>query len=158
MSGQDFLRRLHREQKLEIIHPTDEVKISYLKKSGSYLASAKLLLDHGRYEEAVPLAYYSMYYSVMALLFRTGIKCENHAAAIILLRELFGIDESAQKKAKRERIDTQYYVDSMVTGLDVEDLIRAAETFNSRLLDVIDRLGNKEIFHYRSTLKTMLVP
>ena len=157
MSERDFLRRLSREGRLEIVQPREEIKISYLKKSESYLVSAKLLLGHEHSEEAVPLVYYSMYYSVTALLFRTGIKCENHAAAIILLRELFGIDESALEKAKRERIDTQYFVDSTVTRLDVEDLIRAAETFNSRLLDVIDRLGNKEISRYRSTLKTMLV-
>jgi uncharacterized protein (UPF0332 family) len=33
-----------------------------------------------------------MYYSVLALFFATGIKCENHTAAIILLREIFAID------------------------------------------------------------------
>jgi len=38
------------------------------------------------------MAYYSMYYSVLALFFATGIKCENHTAAIILLREIFAID------------------------------------------------------------------
>lgn len=38
------------------------------------------------------MAYYSMYYMVLALLFATGIKCENHSGAIILLERLYGID------------------------------------------------------------------
>jgi uncharacterized protein (UPF0332 family) len=134
------------------------VTLSYLKKSEGYLASSKLLLDHGRFEEAVPLAYYSMYYSVIALLSRTGIKCENHAGAIILLREIYAVDESPLEEAKKERIDTQYYVDSTVTEHDVRDLIRTAEVFNSQLLDRIDRLGSREIGTCRNTLERLLVP
>ncbi len=158
MSGRDFLRTLHHEQKLELVSPGEGIALSYLKKSESYLASAKILLDHGRFEEAVPLTYYSMYYAVTALLFRTGIRCENHAGAIILIRDIFGINESPLNKAKRERIDTQYYIARTVTGQDVGDLVKAAEMFTSQLRDRIDRLGTREITRYRDALKDLLGP
>jgi len=67
-----------------LVEPSDNIRDAYVKKSQSYLISAKLLLDNDRFEESVSMGYYSMYYAVMALFFATGIKCENHSAAIIL--------------------------------------------------------------------------
>lgn len=110
MTKQGFLKKLYNNKDLQLVPPNDVVKVAYLKKSESFLASARLLRDNERFEESVSLTYYSMYYSVLALFFATGIKCENHSAAIILLDEIFGIDNSAMKSAKSERIDKQYYV------------------------------------------------
>jgi len=58
---------LYKEKILQLVAPNAEVKAAYLKKSESYLASARLLLEGERFEESVSLAYYSMYYSVDAL-------------------------------------------------------------------------------------------
>ena len=90
-----------------------------------------------------------MYYSVLALFFATGIKCENHTAAIILLDDIFGIDNSALVSAKSERIDKQYYVATAPVRNDVVALIRTAESFNAELLDAIDRLTNRKIESFR---------
>lgn len=140
MTKQGFIKKLHKEKALQLVAPSDEIKTAYLRKSESFLASARLLLDNNRFEESVSMAYYSMYYSVLALFFATGIKCENHTAAIILLDDVFGIDSSALESAKTERIDKQYYVTSAPVRDDVIDLITAAESFDADLLDVIDRL------------------
>jgi len=51
-----------------------------------------------RVEETVSMAYYSMYYMLLALLFKTGIKCENHSGAMILLERLYGIDNHGTTK------------------------------------------------------------
>jgi hypothetical protein len=80
-----FFKRLHKEGVLQLVVPSDEMKTAYLKKSESHLVSARLLLDNDLFEQSVSMAYYSMYYSVMSLFLATGIKCENHTAAIILL-------------------------------------------------------------------------
>jgi uncharacterized protein (UPF0332 family) len=132
------------------------VKAAYLKKSDSFLTSAKLLLDNERFEESVSLAYYSMYYSVLALFFATGIKCENHSAAIILLDEVFGIDNSALKSAKSERIDKQYYVATAPVRSEVITLIKTAESFNAVLLDVTDRLTKDKIESFRKNLLKLI--
>jgi len=132
------------------------MKAAYLKKSESHLVSARLLLDNDLIEQSVSMAYYSMYYSVMALFFATGIKCENHTAAIILLREIFGRDNSEIKNAKNERIDKQYYVMSAPVREDVVALIRTAESFNADLRDFTDRLTTAKIDQFRKKFTSII--
>jgi len=156
LTKQGFLKKLYNDKDLQLVAPNDGVKAAYLKKSESFLASAKLLRDNERFEESVSLTYYSMYYSVLALLFATGIKCENHSAAIILLDDIFGIDNSAIKSAKSERIDKQYYVATAPVRSEVITLIKTAELFNAELLDAIDRLTKDKIDSFRKKLLKLI--
>ena len=95
------------------------------------------------------MAYYSMYYALLALLFRIGIKCENHAAAIMLLQEIFGIDNARIRFAKEERIDKQYYVEFSVTIEEVQELIGMAEEFIVVIQDFLAKLGNADVERHR---------
>lgn len=156
MKKTDFLIKLAKERKIEIVEPSEEIKDSYLEKSESNLASAKILLENNKLEESVSLAYYSMYHSLIALLFKTGIKSENHSASIILLKELFEIDNSDISFAKRERVDKQYYVNFEITREQVKDAIRKAELFNSKILDFISKLTNEITNKYINKLRLML--
>ena len=151
-----FLKRLHEEAVLQLVTPSDEMKSAYLKKSESNLISARLLLDNDLFEQSVSMAYYSMYYSVLALFFATGIKCENHTAAIILLKKVFSIDNADLEHAKTERIDKQYYVSSAPVRDDVVALIQTTESFNAELLDVIDRLTNEKIEKFRKKFNSLI--
>jgi uncharacterized protein (UPF0332 family) len=144
-----FLSKLKREGKLQLVSPSETIKDSYLKKSESNLASAKILLENERLEESVSLAYYSMYNMLTAILFQVGIKCENHTASIILLNALFGIDNKSIFSAKEERIDKQYYVDFSVTREDTVKLIETAEEFNKNLFDFSSKMNSQKIKDYR---------
>jgi len=137
------------EGKLRLVSPSEAIKDSYVAKSESNLASAKILLDNQRLEESVSLAYYSMYNMLSAILFQVGIKCENHAASIILLNALFGIDNKSISFAKDERIDKQYYVDFGVTREDTVELIETAEEFNKNLFDFSSKMNSQKIKDYR---------
>ena len=156
MTRQGFLKKLHKDATLQLVAPSNEMKIAYLKKSESHLTSARLLLDNDLFEQSISMAYYSMYYSVLALFFAAGIKCENHTAAIILLKEVFAIDNTDLEYAKTERIDKQYYVTSAPIRNDVVTLIHTAESFNAELLDTIDRLTNEKIEKFRKKLKSLI--
>ncbi|MBU1005418.1 MAG: HEPN domain-containing protein, partial [Nanoarchaeota archaeon] len=114
-----FLIKLNKEGKLQEVEPSDKIKDAYIQRSNESLSSAKTLLKVGNLKDAVALSYYSMYHCILAALFRIGIKCENHTASIILLKEVFGIDNSKIAKAKSERIDKQYYVDFTVNQEEV---------------------------------------
>ncbi|MBM3199982.1 HEPN domain-containing protein [Candidatus Woesearchaeota archaeon] len=155
MKKMNFLAKLKGEGKLKAVEPSEEVKEAYLTKSESNLSSAKLLLENDKLEESVYLAYYSMYNSLLALLFRVGIKSENHSASIILLRKVFDIDNPDISFAKRERVDKQYYVDFHVTKEDVEELIEKAEDFNKWLLDFLSKLTNERIKLYQEQFKKL---
>jgi len=156
LTRQGFLKKLHKDAVLQLVAPSGEMKTAYLKKSESHLTSARLLLDNDLFEQSVSMAYYSMYYSVLALFFATGIKCENHTAAIILLKEVFAINNADLEYAKTERVDKQYYVTSAPVRDDVVALIRTAESFNAELLDVIDRLTNDKIEKFRKKFVSLI--
>ncbi len=138
MKKSDFFSRLQEEGKLQLVPPSEDIMTSYLKKSDSHLISAKLLLENVRLEESVSLTYYSMYYMLLSLFFRAGIKCENHSAAIILLKELFNIDNSLISYAKKERIDKQYYVDFKIMKEEVEELISAKDQRQELMKEIGD--------------------
>ena len=82
-----------------------------------------------------------------------GIKCENHAATIILLKELFGIDNKSISSAKTERIDKQYYTDFVVRNNDVTELISIAESFIGGVDLFVDKITEEEKKHYLKEFK-----
>ena len=150
-----FLIRLKQEEKLQLVEPSEEIKQSYIDKSESNLISAKILLSNNRLEESVGLAYYSMYHLLTALLFKVGIKSENHSASIILLAELFHLNNEAISEAKTERIDKQYYVDFQITKEEVQNTIRNAELFNKKMIDFISKINNEQIKNYHEEFKAI---
>ena len=139
-----FIRKLVKEEKIKISQPSEDVCKSYLLKSEKSLISSKTLLDIGNLDDTTALTYFSMYYSVLALLYKVGIKCENHAGTIILIKELFGIDNSEIQLAKKERVDKQYYVDFEATKEDVNQGIKIAEEFNAIIKQKIDTIKETE--------------
>ncbi len=152
----NFLKKIYKQEKLKIVEPSEEIKESYIKRSEQSLESSKALFQIKNYEDAIAMSYYSMYYSLLGLLFRIGIKCENHTASITILKEVFNFDNSDIFNAKKERIDKQYYVSFSVKEKEVKEAIETAEEFSFKIMDFIDKLNNEEINKYRNKLKNIL--
>jgi len=150
------LIKLYKEGKLQLVEPSEEIKEAYLHKSSKSLSSAKALLKIGNLEDSVALAYYSMYHCLLALLFRTGIKCENHTGSIILLKNVFEIDNKNISNAKSERVDKQYYVDFDVSKDETKQAIEIAEDFIAEITDFIERLNHNKINDYRNKTNRLL--
>ncbi len=150
MTRNNFLNKLKKEKKLELVEPSEDICESYSDKSANCLKSAKLLLQNNLYENSVGMSYYTMYNQLTALLFVVGIKCENHAGSILLLRLLFEEQElfSLISHAKKERIDKQYYVTAKkdeITKEIAEELLNNAENFVLKMKVVIKSLNNESI-------------
>ncbi|MBI2129028.1 HEPN domain-containing protein [Candidatus Woesearchaeota archaeon] len=141
----NFLIKLHKQEKLQEVEPSDELKEAYILRSNESLSSAKALLKIGNLKDAVALAYYSMYHCLLAALFRIGIKCENHAASIILLKKVFGIDNAKMSKAKSERVDKQYYVDFAVNQEEASNSIKVAEEFITEMGNLMANLNEEKV-------------
>ncbi len=156
MKKQSFFNKLKKEGKLQLVEPSEDIKKAYQKKSESHLISAKLLLENDKLEESVSMTYYSMYYTTLALYYKTGIKCENHSAAIILLKKIFKIDNQEISDAKKERIDKQYYIDFHIIKDEVKELIQTAEEFNSKILEFTEKMNNEKIEEFRKRMKKLL--
>lgn len=159
MKNAEFLNKLKKEKKLEIAEPSDEISESYIKKSESYFESAGILLASGKLEESISISYYSMYYTLLSLLFKCGIKCENHAASILMLRLLFNENNLADEIffGKKERVDKQYYTDFKIIKPDCEDMIKRAENFNLKCKVVIRSLNEEKISLARQNLGNILL-
>ena len=155
-----FLNKLKKEKKLELVEPSEDICNSYSDKSTNCLKSAKLLLQNNLYENSVGMSYYAMYNQLTALLFRTGIKCENHAGSILLLKLLFGEEELFKiiSDAKKERIGKQYYVttekDEITKEIAVE-LLNNAEDFVLKMKVVIKNLNSDTIDELRGKFETI---
>src|SRR3989338_2015363 len=155
MKKPGFLSRLKKEGKLQLVEPSEEICKSYIEKADNCLKSAKLLLQNSLYENSVSMSYYAMYNSLTALLFKTGIKCENHAGSIVLFKKLFGRLELFKiiSSAKEERIDKQYYVTSeknfVLTKESAEDMVKKAEDFLLKMKLSITDLKNEQIENLR---------
>ncbi|MEK6913545.1 MAG: HEPN domain-containing protein [Nanoarchaeota archaeon] len=159
----NFLRKLKREGKLELVNPSEEIKLSYLIKAENCFKSAKLLFQNQLYENSVSEAYYCMYSSLLALLFKIGIKSENHSASIILFRKLFNNLDLAKiiSWAKEERIDKQYYVETKqiikVTKESCNEMIFKAESFLIKMRVLINELNNEKINSIKENFNNLFV-
>jgi len=151
MKKPNFLNKLIGEKKMELVDPSNEISLSYLEKAENCLKSAKILLENNLYENSITNSYYVMYNSLLALLFRTGIKSENHAGSILLFRKLFEREDLFKiiSSAKEERIDKQYYVTSkeniVLTKESARDMLSKAESFLTKMKLLIEELNNEGI-------------
>ncbi len=93
---------------------------------------------------------------VLALLFKTGIKCENHSGAIILLKKLYNLENNAIEVAKKERIDKQYYVDFSISKTEVKDLLLSAEEFNAGILEYTERMCWSDVDRLQKTFHELV--
>jgi len=163
MKRQGFLSKLANEGKLGIVEPSDNMSQAYDIKSWNCLKSAKILFNAEIYENSVSEAYYAMYNSVLSLLFKCGIKLENHSAAVILLEKLFGLTDLGKilSKAKKERIDKQYYVTEMenvqITKDTANKMISVSEDFIISLKVHLDKLNASSIQSIRKKLEEELL-
>lgn len=161
MKKTNFLNKLKKEGKIELVEVSEEIKTSYLIKAENCLKSAKLLSQNKLYENSTSEAYYCMYNSLLALLFKVGIKSENHSASIILFDKLFDNKDLTKiiSWAKEERIDKQYYVEShqiaKVTKESSEDMIIKTEVFLVKMKLLISQLGSEEVISIRTSFDNL---
>jgi len=160
MKDPEFLNLLKNEGKLKLVDPSDEICSSYTEKSDKCLKAAKILLENELYENSITMSYYVMYNILTALLFKTGIKCENHSAAIILLKLLFKENELAKEvfTAKEERIDKQYYVATSenLSISSAEDMLEKAESFAIKVKAIINKVNGDFIQKIRTEFDKLI--
>ena len=161
MKNPDFLNKLKGEGKIGLVEPSEEMKSSYLIKAENCLKSAKILFQNQLYENSISEAYYCMYNSLLSLLFKIGIKSENHSASILIFDKLFENKSLVDviSWAKEERIDKQYYVETQqtvkVTKDSCNEMMLKAEDFLIKMKVLMNELSNEKIISARSSFSLM---
>lgn len=99
------------------------MKSSYLIKAENCLKSAKILFKNNLYENSTYEAYCCMYNSLLSLLFKVGIKSENHSASIILFEKIFENKKLTKLLflVEKERVDKQYYTETQQITKSTKD-------------------------------------
>ncbi len=156
MKNQNFLRKLCGEGIIQVQEPNVDLASAYFEKARKSLSSAKATASIGSLEDATALSYYAMYHALTGLLFRAGIKCENHTASILLLHEVFEQNNDSILHAKKERIDKQYYVDFAVTQDEVKKSITSAEEFLALISDILAKLTETRVAELNKKAKKLL--
>ena len=155
MKSSNFLNKLKIEKSLSLVELSEEISKSYIIKSDKCIRVAKLAYEAGIYENAVSEAYYSIYNTVMSLFFKCGIKCENHSGAVILIKELFKLEDFYLifSEFKKDRIDNQYYISILeaepVNKEKCSERIKIAQRFNVELRAYAGKLTIQEINNIR---------
>ncbi len=162
MKELNFLKKLKRKGTIKLIESSEEMKSSYLIKADNCLKSAKILFSSQLYENSTSEAYYCIYNSLLSLLFKIGIKSENHSASITLFDKLFENKELVKiiSWAKEERIDKQYYVETQqivkATKESCNEMILKAEDFLVKMKLLISELSNEKISSARDSFTKLL--
>ena len=163
MKNLNFLNKLGKEGKLEIVESSEQMSLSYEKKGVECREVANLAFNNGYFESAITQSYYSMYNNVLSLFFKCGIKCENHSAAAILLKEFFNQKDLSLifSKAKEERIDKQYYIapsqNNPVTNESAKGMISISMRFNPQITAFKNNLKLEEIKKIRDRIRNILL-
>lgn len=96
---------------IELREPDEHLADAYLKKAEDSIKMMRIVTIK---EWKVTTAYYSMYFSVYAVLMKIGVKCEIHSCTIEFIKNFLGCYFSNEEitflsKALRARVDIQYY-------------------------------------------------
>ncbi len=157
-----FLKKLKKKRVIALVEPSEEMKSSYLIKAENCLKSAKILFQSQLYENSTSESYYCMYNSVLALLFKIGIKSESHSASIILFDKLFNKPDLTKIVywAKGERIDKQYYIETQqiakATKESCNEMLLKAEDFLIKIKLLINEVSNEKINSAREEFNKLI--
>jgi len=139
---------------LGFVEPNSNLAEAYLKKAEKALVSMNQVKAK---EWKISTAYYSMYYSLYAILMKIGIKCEIHSCTLefmkIFLKDYFTDDDATLlERSCSARNDIQYYTDKAVSIELFEKIIKNASFFVIKCKEIIKRLSEEDTIEIRKKL------
>ena len=149
---------LNTKNGLELVEPNTNLSQAYLKKAEDSLKS----IDMNKIKEwKITTAYYSIYFSLYAILMKSGIKCEIHSCTIEFakhfLKNYFSEEDfNLLDDAFKARIDTQYYVNRDVLDEQYQEILKKAPLFFSKCKEITSKITEKEIKIIREELRSLL--
>jgi len=144
---------------LELIEPNSNLANAYIHKAEEALESIQVNVIK---DWKISTAYYTIYFSLYALLMKIGVKCEIHSCTIEFakefLKEYFNEDElEFTKDSMKARIDSQYYIDRTIPDIQFNNLIKTAPAFLVKCKSVLLKLNEKKISEIRKRIQERIV-
>ncbi|MCK5282094.1 MAG: HEPN domain-containing protein [Nanoarchaeota archaeon] len=141
---------------LELIKPNEDLTKAYLKKAENSLRAAATLKDNKDWE--ISSSYYTMYFSLYAILMKIGIKCEIHSCTISFMHHFLNkyfTDEEIEliEKSQKARIDTQYYSDRNISDELYKRMINNTALFLAKCKEILNKINEDSIQKIRDDLE-----
>ena len=149
---------LRQKDGISLVEPNQNLAEAYIKKAEDSLESMRINTIK---DWKISTAYYTMYFSLYALLTKIGVKCEIHSCSLEFakhfLKEYFDEKElDFLKDSLRARIDAQYYVNRDVPDKQFNDMIKKAPEILVKCKSVLLQLSENKINEIRRKLKEKL--
>ena len=140
---------------LSLIEPNSDIAEAYIKKAEEALESVRVNVIK---DWKISTAYYTIYFSLYALIVKIGVKCEIHSCTIEFARQFlkeYFIEEEFDfaEDSLKARIDSQYYVDRTVTDLQYNKMVKLAPEFLVKCKSILLKLNEKKINEIRKKFK-----
>lgn len=136
---------------LSLVEPNSNLANAYLKKAEEALESMRVNIIK---DWKISTAYYTIYFSLYAVLMKLGIKCEIHSCTLEFakrfLKEYFEEKElDLTEDSLKARVDSQYYIDRTVPDEQYNKMIQKAPEFLVKCKSVIIKLNEKKVNEIR---------
>ena len=143
---------------ITLVEPNPNLADAYLKKAEDSLVS--ITINKIR-DWKISTAYYTIYFSLYAILMKLGVKCEIHSCTIEFakhfLKDYFKEDEfDLLEDSLKARIDSQYYVDKRIKDEQFQEMIKTAPKFFVKCKLIIEKINENKVNSIRKELKQIL--
>lgn len=131
-----------------LVRSNDNLSEAFRKKSRNDLIVLRSI-PAGDREWRATTAYYARYHMLTALLLKIGIDCKDHNCSIEIAEKLFSnISEKIfldLRRAKKQRINLQYYMDRPVSDKDLDRNLKNVDVFVNEIEKIIEGLTREKI-------------
>ena len=142
---------------IRLIEPNDNLAQGYMKMAEEALGT----MNREKYYNlkfAISACYYSMYYSVYAVLMKIGVKCEIHSCTLEFMKFALSSfypqeDITTINKAFNARSTAQYYIDRIVTKEDSNFIIEKAPFFINKSREILSKINEEDILLIRKKVE-----
>ncbi len=136
---------------LSLIEPNSDLANAYLKKAEEALESMRVNIIK---DWKISTAYYTIYFSLYAVLMKLGVKCKIHSCTIEFakrfLKEFFEEKElDFTEDSLKARVDSQYYIDRTVPVEQYNKMVQKAPEFLVKCKSVLIKLNEKKVNEIR---------
>ncbi|MFH1637280.1 MAG: HEPN domain-containing protein [Candidatus Woesearchaeota archaeon] len=136
---------------LSLVEPNSDIANAYVKKAEEALESMRVNVIK---DWKISTAYYTIYFSLYAVLMKLGVKCEIHSCTIEFakrfLREYFEETElDFTENSLKARVDSQYYTDRTVPDEQYNKMIKKAPEFFVKCKAILIKLNEKKVNEIR---------
>jgi uncharacterized protein (UPF0332 family) len=149
-----------KKEGLSLIEPNSDLANAYIKKAEEALEAMRVNIIK---DWRISTAYYTIYFSLYAILMKLGVKCEIHSCTIEFtkrfLKEYFEQTElDFIEDSLKARVDSQYYIDRTVPDEQYNKMIQKAPEFLVKCKSVLIKLNEKKVNEIRDKFRSKKSP